>query len=65
MQGRHSLRKDLTPVNDNIYQTKRLREHLRRLAEKHNIVPMVIEGDNNQANQPRVVSGERQLVMKE
>ena len=49
MQDRCSLEGDLTPTNDKINQIRRLREHLRRLAEEHNIVPMVIEKGNNQA----------------
>ena len=39
----YSLRDDLTPANNNINQIKMLREHLRRLAEDHNLVPMEIE----------------------
>ena len=65
MQDRHSLGGGFMPGNNNINQIRRLREHLKRLAEEHNIVPTVIEEGNNQANQPMAASGERQLVMKE
>ena len=65
MQGRHSLGVDLTFANDNINQIRRLREHLRRLAEEHSIIPTVIQEGNNQANQPMATGGEKQLVMKD
>ena len=65
MQGRHSLRGDLTPANDNINQIMRLREHLKRLEEDHNLVPTKIEDETNQENQIIAVGGERQLVIKE
>ena len=42
------------PANDNINQIKRLREYLRRLAEDHNLVPIVIEeGTTKQIRQWR------------
>ena len=63
MQSRRSLGGDLTSANDNINQIRRLREHLRRLAEEHNTIPTVIEEDNNRANRSMVASGERQLVI--
>ena len=62
MQGRRSLRRDLTPKNDNINQIRRIRERLRRLAEDHNLVPMEIK---EEINQTMAVGGEGQLVMKE
>ena len=65
MQGRHSLGGDLTLANDNINQIRRLREHLRRLAEDHNLVPTEIEDGTDQLNQTIAAGGERQLVMKE
>ena len=43
MQGRRSLGGDLAHANNNINQIKKLREHLRRLAEDNNIVPTEIE----------------------
>ena len=43
MQGTRSLGGDLTPVNDNINHIRRLRKHLRRLVEEHNIVPIEVE----------------------
>ena len=43
MQGRRSLGGDLTPADDNINQIRRLRKHLRRVAEENNLVPIEIE----------------------
>ena len=65
MQGRRSLGGDFTPVNDNINQITRLREHLRRLAEDHNLVPTEIEEETNQENQTMAAGGGKKLVMKE
>ena len=47
MQGRHSLGGDLVPANDNINQIRRLREHLRRLAEVSKLIPIEIEEETN------------------
>ena len=58
MQDRHFLGGDLTPVNDNINQIRRPREHLRRLAEDHNLVPTKVKEGTNQANQTMVAGGE-------
>ena len=65
MQGRHSLRRDLELVNDNINQIRRLRKSLRKVAENNNLVPMEVEEETNQEHHPMVASGDRQLVMKE
>ena len=58
MQGTCSLGGDLTPVNDNIHQIKRLRERLRRLAKDHNLIPTKVEKGTNQANQSMTACGE-------
>ena len=50
MQCRCSLRGDFTPVNNNITHIRRLREHLRRPTEDHNLVPMVIEEGTDKSN---------------
>ena len=60
MQGRRSLRGDLAPTNDNINQIRRLRKHLRRLAEDNNLVPMEVEEETNQVNEAVAVGRERQ-----
>ena len=65
MQGRHSLRGDLTPTNKNIHQIRRLKETMRRLAEENNLVPMEVEEETNQTSQAMAADGERQLVTKE
>ena len=62
MQGRHSLRGNLTPANDNIDQIRRLRERVRRLAEANNLIPTEIDEETNQT---MAASGERQVVIKE
>ena len=65
MQGRRSLVRDLTLANDNINQIRRLREHLRRVAEENNLNPTEIEEQTDQINQVMAVARGRQLVMKE
>ena len=59
MQGRCSLGGDLTHGNDNINQIRRLREHLRWLAEDHILVPIEIKKETNQENQTMIADGER------
>ena len=48
---------------ENINRIRRLKEHLRRLAEDNNIIPREVEEETNQINQVMTVNGERQLVM--
>ena len=47
------------PTNDNINQIRRLREHLRRLFEEHNLIPMETEEGTNQTNQTMAADGEK------
>ena len=65
MQGRRSLGGDLAPAKDNINKISRLSEHLRRLAEENNLVPIEIKEETSQTNQAMAAGGERQWIMKE
>ena len=65
MQGRRSLGGDLKLVNDNINQIRRLREHLRKVVEENNLVPVEVEEETNLINQAMAADGQRQLEMKE
>ena len=49
----------LIPINDNINQFRRLREHLRRVAEENNLVTIEVEEGTIQIDQETVVGGER------
>ena len=43
MHGRHSLRGNLTSAYENINQIRRLRKHMRKVAEENNLVPIEIK----------------------
>ena len=47
MQDRRSLGGDLASSNDNIHQSRRLREYLKRLVEDNNLVPTEVEEETN------------------
>ena len=59
MQGWRSLGGDLAHANDNINQIKRLREHLRRLDEENNLVPIEIKEGTDQIDQVMATGGGR------
>ena len=59
MQGRRSLGRILTPADNNINQIRRLREHLRKVAEENNLVPIEIEEGTEQRDQTMTAGGGR------
>ena len=50
--------------NDNINQIRGLREHLRRVGEENNFVPIEIKEGTIQIDQEMVAGGERQPMME-
>ena len=59
MQGRRSLGRILTLADNNINQIRRLREHLRKVAEENNLVPIEIEEGTEQRDQTMTAGGGR------